>query len=237
MYKTKTLHNHTVTYLEVDDAERWLDVAGPNVTKWTLDCVDVPVDDTTGLATAYTTTLVNASTFALVAGAFGGNCIFTAAGAENDGVNMQLKGEPFYLVGNYPAYFGIRYQVADADQTDIFLGLSITDTTACTAVSDGVFFRAVDQSAALSFVVEKDSAESITSVLTQVDATWYVAEFYYDGTNVYAYINGALVATVANTDTNFPDDEYLTPTIAMLSGEGAANTLTVDWARAFQIRE
>jgi hypothetical protein len=34
-----------------------------------------------------------------------------------------------------------------------------------------------------------------------------------------------------------PNDEYLTPTLAFLTGEGTANTMTIKWAKAWQIRE
>jgi hypothetical protein len=214
---------------------RWYDADGPHVTKCVEEFVNIATDDTTGLATAYTTTLVNASTFTLTAGALGGNAVLTAAGAENDGVNMQLDGEAFYFAGDYPAYFGCRFAINDVDQVDAAIGLCITDTTAATAVSDGIFFRTVDESAALNFIVENTNVEDSTNAATLTDAGWVVAEFVYDGTKVEAYIDGSSIGSVAISSASFPDDEYLTPTLAMLSGEATANTLTVDWMRAIQL--
>jgi len=229
-YETVTIHNHLV-YRDADNPQRWIDVIGPKATRFIEDCVRYTADN-------YTVTAVNGSTIAQVDGAFGGNLIFTADTAENDGVQAQLLGEAFYLNGQYPAYFGCKFKAVDVDQTDILVGLAIQDITAITALSDGAYFRSVDESAVLQFVLEKESAESATNVATLVDDTWIVAEFYYDGVDsIDAYINGTLVTSVALTDTNMPDDEYLSPILAMLTGEGAANTMTVAWARAFQIRE
>ena len=57
-----------------------------------------------------------------------------------------------------------------------------------------------------------------------------------NGATATAYVNGSEVASVAATDDNFPDDEHLTPTFAILTGDNAAITLTLDWLRAIQIR-
>lgn len=221
------IHNHIV-YRDSINTFRWYDAFGPDVAKWIEDAGRYTADN-------YTVTAVNASTIAQVDGALGGNLLFTAGGAENDGVQAQLKGEAFYLNGAYPCYFGCRFKANDVDQVDALVGLAIQDTTAIVAVSDGAYFRTVDESAALNFILEKDSAESSTAVATLTDDTFITAEFYYDGDTIDAYINGTLVASVATTDTNMPDDEYLSPILAMLSGEGTANTMTVDWARAIQI--
>ena len=232
-----TVHNTTV-WVDTDYTHRWVEAIGPKVTKLIEEFVNTPVDDTTGLPTAYTSTLVNGSTFALVAGAFGGNALFLADTAENDGINTQLLGEAYYLNGQYPCYFGIRFQINDVDQTDALVGLAITDTTAIAAVSDGLYFRTVDESAVLNFVAEQDSVESAIAATTLTDATWVIAEWYYDGVSlVTAYIDGVSVGTIALTDANFPDDEFLTPTMAMLTGEAVANSMTVDWCRVIQIRE
>jgi hypothetical protein len=215
---------------------RWYDAVGPHVTKWILDAVNFDVDDTTGNPTKYTTTEATAGTAALVAGALGGNMTMKPdATTENHGIQIQLLGEAFYFAGDYPAYFGIRFNIDDADQTDALMGLCITDTSLLAAVSDGIYFRTVDESAVMQFVVENTNVEDTTNAATLTDSGWVVAEFVYDGTSVEAYIDGVSVGSVATTSTSFPDDEYLTPSIAMLTGEGVANTLTIDWARAIQL--
>lgn len=227
---TKSLYHNHILYTDEDNAQRWVGLIGPLATKWELNAETYSVDQ-------FTLSQTN-TTVAQVTGALGGALIFTPVGAENDGAQIQLLGEAFYLTGEYPAYFGVRFKVDDADQTDLLLGLCVQDTSVIAAVTDGAYFRAVDGSATLSFVLENTNVETSTSATTLEDDKFIVAEFVYDGVDsIDAYIDGVLVASHALTDANMPDDEYLTPVLAMLTGEVAANTLTVSWARAYQIRE
>lgn len=232
---TKTVNDHLVYY---DNALswRWLDAFGPSVVKF-LEEGFLPLQAANQPAWG-TATLVNASTVAAVAGATGAQFIITTAGADNDGANIQVNGESFYFANAWPCYFGARWQISSATQSDILVGLCITDTDLLGAMTDGIYFRKVDGSTSLNFVLEQDSTETETEgVATVAAATWYTTEFYFDGTNVYAYVNGVLVATVAATNANFCNDEYLTPSIHFLTGDNAAITCTVDWIRALQIQQ
>lgn len=219
---------------------RWFDAFGPNAVKLIEDFVAWSTDDTTGDPVEYTMTVVEVgagdSTAALT-NAVGGAMIMTAAANENDGVQIQLDGESYQLNASYPCYFGIKLQAGDVVQSDFLAGLCITDTTLITAMSDGAYFRSIDGAATVQFVLEKDSTETSNSVATMTDATSVTLEFYWDGTNITAYVDGVQAAQVATTDTNFPNDEALTPSIALLTGEAVANTLTVEWMRAIQIRQ
>jgi hypothetical protein len=220
---------------------RWYDVFGPNVVKYNLNTAAVPTDDSTGMPSEFTNTLVGASTFAHTDVA-GGGVIMTAEALENDGVKLQLGdelggvGESVSFASRYPTYFGVKFQVNDADQTDVLFGFCITDTACLDAVSDGMYFRSVDESTALYFVLEQNSLETATAVGTLADATDITAEFYYSGGSVYVYINSALAATLADSDVYFPNDELLRLTIEFLSGAAAANTCTIKWLRFMQIQ-
>lgn len=228
-YASKEVHNHLV-YYDADESQRWLDVIGPNVVKHIFDGVEYMAD-------LYTVTAVNGSTIALVDSTLGGEAVFTSDTAENDGVQAQLLGEAFYLDGTaYPCYFGCRFKCNDVDQVDAFVGLSIQDTTVIGG-DTCLGFRTADESATVEFLAELDAGETTASLGTMTDDTYIVVEFYYDGANVEYWLNGASVGTMATTDTNMPDDEHMSPVLAMLTGEGAANTMTVDWARWFQIQE
>ena len=224
-----TYHNH-ILYTDEDNSQRWVGLIGPLATKWELTAETYGVDE-------FTLTQTN-TTVAQVTGALGGALVFTPAGAENDGAQIQLLGEAFLLSGNYPAYFGVRFKLMDADQNDAVVGLCIQDTDVIGAVTDGAFFRTLDESAVLNFVLAQDSVETSSAVTTMTDSAYVVAEFVYDGADsIDAYIDGVLRASHAITDLNMPDDEYLSPVLAMLTGEAVANTMTVTWARAYQIRE
>jgi hypothetical protein len=217
------------------------DAFGPNVMKWIEDFVYLNTDDTTGDPTAYTMTVIEVgagdSTAVVSAGA-PGQLLMTAAANENDGVQLQLKnGEAFKFDAAFPCYFGIKWQAGDVDQSDFLAGLCIQDTTLLGGLSDGIYFRSLDAAATVQFVLEKDSTEtSAGSVATMTDATYVTLEFYYDGSTVKTYVDGVEATSTADSDTNFPDDEDLAPSIAFLTGEAVANTLTVEWARAIQIR-
>ncbi len=230
-----TVNNHVVAR---DSALtwRWYDAWGPRVSKWELRGDGWGVVTTTTLSGA-TVTVATAGTLVGVASEDGGGVAFTPSGTEDQGLQAQAISENFKFAAPWPCYFGVKFKDVDVDQADWIAGLCITDTTLLGAMSDGLYFRSVDASAALTFVLEKDSVETETPVSTMVDATYTTAEFYFDGTNVSAYINGTLAATVAVSNANFPNDEHLAPAIALLTGEGTANTLTVEWARAIQIRE
>lgn len=228
-------HNHLVARDSVK-TWRWFDVFGPNATKWELNPNMFPLASTT-TAAGYTVTNVN-GTLVFVAGADGGAITFTVAGADNDGIQIQPVTEGFKFASAWPAYFGCKFSVVDADQNDVFIGLSISDSTAAGAtVSDCIGFASVDESASLTFNTIKDSVASSVVAATLVDATAITAEFFYDGTNVTAYVNGTAAGVLSGAASTFPNDEYLTPLLAVLTGEATANNMVVYWARALQIRE
>ena len=234
--KTKYLHNHLVYYPN-DNEQRWVEVIGENLTRHVENFVRWPVDETSGDPTEYTFVTVEVGGTSTVAqsDARGGNMLMTCAGNADDGPQIQLTGESFMLDGQYPCYFGIRFKLLDVDQTDFLAGLCITDTTLLGGMTDGVYFQTVDESAVLTIEIEKDSLASSGSIATLTDDTWVIAEFYFDGTYIDSYIDGTLQTRLAVT--NIPDDTELTVSLALLSGEGTANTATIDWVRAFQIRE
>lgn len=213
---------------------RWLDAIGPDVCKHLDDFVATPVDDTTGLPTAYTCTLVNASTAALT-GQAGGALLITTAGAENDGVSMQLKGESFKLASGKPLYFGAKFKISDATQSDFLVGLCITDTALLGGMTDGVYFRKVDGSTDVNFVLEKNSTETSTAAaILTADTSYHILEFLFDGSSITYYVDGVEGSETLVT-TNLPDDEELTVSVEFLTGAAAAITMTVDWVHCIQI--
>lgn len=211
---------------------RWYDAFGPEVRKWKLDHTDV-VSTTTAVGSIVT---VTNGTLVATDSTTGGAVTLTVAGADNDLITVQSHSEAFYFASKWPAYYGCKFQLVDADQTDFFAGWCIKDTTLEGGMSDGLYFRLVDQSAVLSLVLEQDSAETTVEVATLVDATDYMLELYHDGDYVYAYINGVLAASVATSNANFCNDEHLCGTFGIQAGEGAANNALLYWARAIQVQ-
>lgn len=228
--ETALVKNNLVMRDDVD-TWRWFDAFGPNVVKWSFNGTNV-VSTTT--ASGATITQTN-GTIAAGDSVTGGSVVLTLGGADNDKVEIQSHAEPFYFAAKWPAYFGCKFKLVDADQQDVSVGFVIRDTDIAAGTTDGLYFRIVDESAVVSLVLEKNSTETTATVATAADATDITLELYYDGAYVYAYVNGALVASVAAT-TNFCDDEHLTATIANQAGEATANNMTLYWARAIQVQ-
>jgi hypothetical protein len=226
-----------------DDAltHRWYDAIGPHVVKYEMNTAACPTDDTTGMPSEFVNTLVGASTFAHT-DVVGGGVLLTAEALENDGVKLQLgdelggAGESVSFAGRFPTYFGVTLQINDVDQTDFLAGFCITDTTCLDGTTDGIYFRSVDETGVVNFVLEQDSAETVNAVNTMADATDVVLEFLYYGANIYAYANGVLMVTVADTDANFCNDELLRLTFEFLSGEAVANTCTLKQLQFIQLQ-
>lgn len=212
---------------------RWYDGFGPSVAKWRLDHT-VVVSTTTAAGNIVTQTN---GTLVATDSTTGGAVTLTVAGADDDLITVQGHSEAFKFASRWPAYYGCKFQLVDADQTDFFAGWCIKDTTLEAGMTDGIYFRLVDQSAVLSLVLEQDSAETTSEIATLADATDYTLEMYYDGDYVHAYLNGALAVSVAATNANFCNDEDLCGTFGIQAGEGAANNAKLYWARAIQVQE
>ena len=221
---------------------RIYDAIGDGVVKHEENFAAWPKDDTTGDPTEWVATMKEAGTgvtTTVITDRAGGALLITTAAGENDGVNMQLgqaAGESVKLEGSYPLYCGIRLAINDADQTDLFFGVGVTDTDWSGGLTDGMYFASEDATAVLSFVTEKNSVASTTAVGTLVDDTFLTMEFWFDGTSVYSYVNGVQVASMAASAATFPNDEELRLTLEFLTGEGTANTCTVEWLRMVHIR-
>lgn len=158
----------------------------------------------------------------------GGLLLITNTAADNDLVSLQKKGESFLFESGKRLFFEARFKVNDATESDVVIGLQITDTTPLD-VTDGVFFIKADGAATVNLLVEKNNTATTTSsVATMVDDTFITLGFYYDGSTQIQYsVNGTVLGT--SVTTNLPNDEALTVTMALQNGAAAAKTMTVDY--------
>ena len=221
-----------------DPTHRWYDALGANVVKCLEEFVNTPFSAADQPA-GWLNTLIEVagqSTAALVAGSPGGELLFTNGTNDNDGLNMQLLGEAFHFGAAYPTYFGCRFKIEHATLQDCFAGLCITNATLEAGMTDGLYFRKLNGSTTLYLIAEKDSAETALACCTMVADTWVTAEYLYLNGTLTVYINGVEVGEIANSDVNFPDDEYLTPSLASKNGEADSKTMNIDWIRAIQIQ-
>ena len=158
----------------------------------------------------------------------GGLLLITNTAADNDLVALQKVGESYRFASGKELFFEARFKVSDATQSDVVIGLQITDATPLD-VSDGVFFIKADGSTSVSLLVEKNgTATTTSSVATMANDTFISLGFYYDGASSIQYsVNGVVKGT--SVTTNLVDDEDLTVSIALQNGEAVAKTMTVDY--------
>lgn len=229
--------NDQLVYHDATNSWRWLDALGPDVFKLELKA-PVALQAADSLA-AFKTTLAGGSTIADAPDIAGGAILITTAGADNNGVNLHTISEPLTFQYRYPAYFGIRLQTNDADQSVLWAGMGMADDDWHGSVpNDYCAFYKADEGTDVAFAVSKDgAATSLAGVATLADNQAVTLEMYFDGTTFYAYADGVLKGSIAYTNANVPSDgEELAPTIEFLTGEGNAATCTIQWARWIQVQ-
>lgn len=218
--------------------KRLIHAIGPDVVMYSTDFVRMPVDDTTGDPTEWTTTVVEvgagSTLFALQDGAGGLGRITTAAN-EDDGGSYQLGATAFELTTDQELYCGFfAVTINDVTQSDFFLGLAVTDTAILGGVADRIGFQSVDASAALTFPVEKNATETnFDPSVTLVDATAVDLEFYYDGSGLEIFVDGVSQGNPAVT--NLPDDVVMRVSWEFLTGEAVAQTMDINRITCIQI--
>lgn len=178
-----------------------------------------------------------------LAAAANGVLVVTNDAADNDYDAFQWAGgtgavvESFKYDATKKLQFAARFKVSDADQTDLMLGLYITDTDPVGGVSDGIYFRVADGDASISLVVEKNATETVVDTgVDLADDTYVAVEWYYDGggQRIMAFVNDVHVCSAPLT--NAPDDEELALSFAAQNGEAVAKVLSIDYIGAAQAR-
>lgn len=191
-------------------------------------------DFDTYTAGQWTVTETNAAATEALTDANGGRLLITNTAADDDLVALNKVGESFVATSGKKMWFKSLFRVSDATQSDLVMGLQITDTTPL-AVSDGIYFQKDDGDTNIDFYVTgSSSSSSLAGIGTLANATDITLGFYYDGVSkVYAYVNDIEVGSVGIT--NLPSTE-LTISFAIQNGEAVAKTMTVDYILAVRER-
>lgn len=188
----------------------------------------------------WTVTETQAGATQAIANEDGGVLLLTNSAADDDLIALQLSKETFKFESGKELFFKARFKVSDATQSDLVIGLQITDTTPL-AVTDGVYFRKDDGDTNLDFVVVKNStATTATAIRTIANDTYITVGFYYNGVDSIQYFAGtdAVSPTYLGKSalTNLPDDEELTVSFAIQNGEAVAKTMSIDYIFASKAR-
>jgi len=189
-----------------------------------------------GIYTITTTEAGTGSATEAITFGAGGQLLIKNAAGDNDLDFLQLKGESFLWDSTKRMFFTARFKTNDATQSDIIMGLQITDT-APLDVTDGIYFFKPDGDTQPDFVIEKDNdfGISILEMNAMADDTFVTLSFEYDPLDVAtggpvfrAYQDDVKVGQIAST-VNAPDDEELTLSFGIQNGEAVVKTLTIDF--------
>ncbi len=181
----------------------------------------------------WTATAVGASTL-VMADNVGGVLQLTSAAIEDNGIQIQTDGEIILPATDKDIWFEAKVLTNDPLQTDFFVGLCTTDTSIiATNPDNAIGFWLIDGAADILFEVADGTGAPIDTGSDIVVNTFIRLGFYVESnTRVTPYING--VAGTAVT-ANIPATE-LALSFALLTGEGSANRLDIDWYRYVQLR-
>ena len=237
--------NGAQVYYQKPYRMRWLDAYGVDVIKYVQDFSKLAVDDTTGDPTEWTWSPVEigaGTTTGVINTVAAGEFLITNAGNNDDGINMQIKGESFKCEDGKPLYFGVKMKISHATLSELFIGVGITDTDWAGGISDGMYFEKLAAGTGVSAVTE-DTAETQTDNVAVMDTDYHIYELYYDGVlttaatagTVTFWIDGVQVAQ-HTTAANITIDTEITPTIEFTNGDAVVRTANVDWLRVIHPR-
>jgi hypothetical protein len=148
---------------------------------------------------------------------------------------LTLKVATFSFTPGIQAWFKCRFQIGDATNSQIVLGLQNLNTNAF-AATDGVWWQKSVGVTTGNFIVSASSTQTTSgAALTLVANVYNTVGFYYDGSNLNLYYTGSAVGTVATTNLP-PSTTNLALTIAVNNGTSAAQTMLVDYILAAKQR-
>lgn len=186
----------------------------------------------TGVATypGWTVTAIGAGTLVML-DRVGGWLELLSGVVENQGIQMQTQ-ECFLPAADRDIHFGIRIRSNDVTQNDIFVGLSTTNATLVTAPAANLIgYWTHDGDANLDFQCQATAlaAAAVDTGEDLADDIPIELGFFVNGiTSVHTYINGVEDTTaLVNVVAQIPITE-LALSFAVLTGEGAQNTLEID---------
>lgn len=169
----------------------------------------------------------------------GGGVLITTDALDDDSEELQKKGQAYYLAADKPLWFEAMVQINEITQSDMIIGIGVTDITAIDDWDDWVGFWKPDAAATVDWhcVESNNDSTGTTSVSMVSDVDMRFGFKFIPGGagigTVKYYLNGVLVATCI---TNIPDDVEMCVTWGYQNGvEGAATAICKGY-EVFQLR-
>ena len=195
-------------------------------------------DFNTFSAAHWTITRVGATPTEALLDGNGGLIQLTTMASAASSTFLQKLGASFLPTQGKPLWFATRLRVSSAVDTQLAVGLHVTDTTPLD-VADGIYFvKSVAATPTVDLVCRKnDTTGSIvkTAVATLVDATFIVLGFYYDGKRtVNIFVNDVNVSDLdlgADPTAYLPDAD-LRVSFGVQNGGSTARTASYDYLYA-----
>lgn len=158
----------------------------------------------------------------------------------NDSIQAQMQGESVKLRSGYTSAFNTRFLVSETNAI-VRVGLHLTGTTAAigTPGTDYIGFY-VTNSASGSvcyFQSAKDSSATNLLVSSVVNTAYDRFSFGIVGTDCVVMANGGLIATIPIASGVIPDDEALSPVMAVQDTTTGQAYLKMDYIGVMQTRE
>ncbi len=167
------------------------------------------------------------------------------SGTDNDMTQMQMIGEPWRYVPGKRMGFMAKVRFSDANDSEKFLGLSIIDNSLIAGEpSDGLYFHSAETEAELNFSAAKGSTRTKLSLITGTfeDDVYRVVGFLVNTNGSVSVYDGlainslALVGTIQSGLSSLPDDQDLSLSIAIQTGNTGVESIDLDWITIFQER-
>ena len=167
-------------------------------------------------------------------------CLSITNGGANDNDYgwLQTMSPGFAMTSGKKFMMETRFEItaATAAQNEVFVGLasysaSVTAAFATAGTSldadDGIGWYSGDADANINFVVgENDVYDDQVLITTYVTATWYKVSVYYDGTDLYLWVND--VTSGKLTPDQIPVS-VIGPMFFFKAGEAAEQTFLCDY--------
>ena len=179
-------------------------------------------------------------TAAVTSGTYGtGILTQTLGGADNDLSQMQATTATWGMIAGKKAVFEARVKVdkgaaGTIGEQELFIGLasvqtstnfSAADGIAVMPVDDAIGFWSPDGSTNLNCLNHTTDVESIqVGAAVYADATWMTLSFYFDGTNIFFYKDGVVIAELTTYTTN-----AIGRTLFIKAGEAKPSVLSCDY--------